>query len=109
LARSEYKRHLGLYDKFSVRRLDGKDQEGGPKEGAKYFVLDYVNDPLAAFALLAYAHAARRSGFTELYEDLLRAATEDARLSLFVSSAVEQGLEEAYNRLLRAVDSDLSE
>jgi hypothetical protein len=101
-------KHSGLYDKFSVHRLDGKDQEGGPKEGAKYFVLDYVNDPLAVFALLAYAHAARRSGFAELYEDLLQAAAEDARLSLFVCSAVEHDLEAAYDRLLRAVDSDLS-
>ncbi|MFG3710800.1 hypothetical protein [Micromonospora sp. NPDC047730] len=44
-----------LYNKFDVRRTDGRDQPGGDKEGARYFVLDYVNDPRARVALAAYA------------------------------------------------------
>lgn len=45
----------GLYGKFYVSRVDGRDQSGGDKEGAKYFVLDYVNDPFARESLLVYA------------------------------------------------------
>lgn len=46
-----------LYPKFEVRRTDGRDEAGGDKEGARYFVLDYVNDPKARVALAAYADA----------------------------------------------------
>ncbi|GAA3750131.1 hypothetical protein [Micromonospora maritima] len=46
-----------LYPKFEVRRTDGRDGPGGDKAGARYFVLDYVNDPKARVALAAYADA----------------------------------------------------
>lgn len=46
-----------LYSKFEVRRTDRRDEPGGDKEGARYFVLDYVNDPMARVALAAYADA----------------------------------------------------
>lgn len=45
----------GLYGKFWVRRRDGRDEPGGDKEAAAYFVLDFVHDPHALPALLAYA------------------------------------------------------
>lgn len=46
-----------VYGKFYVERVDGRDLPGGDKENARYFVLDYVNDPFARDALYAYAFA----------------------------------------------------
>lgn len=64
---------VGLYGKFHVERVDGKDRPGGPKEGAKYFVLDYVNDPVARIALRAYVTELRRQGIeSDLAEELNR-------------------------------------
>lgn len=45
----------GLYGKFFVNRVDGRDLPGGDKDNARYFVLDYVNDPFARDALWTYA------------------------------------------------------
>jgi hypothetical protein len=46
----------GLFQKFWVRRVDGRDRPGGDREGAVYFVLDVVHDTEhAAAALAAYA------------------------------------------------------
>lgn len=47
----------GMYAKFDTRRLDGRDQPGGDKDRAQYFVLDYAQDPYARPALYAYADA----------------------------------------------------
>lgn len=44
----------GAYRKYQVERVDGRDKPGGDKENARYFVLDYVNDPHAMKALRAY-------------------------------------------------------
>ena len=66
----------GLYNKYEVHRVDGKDLPGGPKEGAEYFVLDLTHDPAAEFAVLAYCAklrgmARRNEGdFKELHDDL---------------------------------------
>jgi len=60
---------LGLYGKFYVSRVDGKDLPFGSKENAKYFVLDYENDPYARKALRAYANACRQE-FPDLAADL---------------------------------------
>jgi hypothetical protein len=60
----------GLYGKFHVARVDGRDEPGGDKAGARYFVLDYVNDPLARWPLLHYANAAWAAGYEELARDL---------------------------------------
>jgi hypothetical protein len=51
----------GLYQKFQVSRLDGRDAPGGEREGAEYFVLDLTYDPFAVFALEAYAEACATS------------------------------------------------
>jgi hypothetical protein len=59
----------GLYGKFHVSRVDGRDQPGGDKENARYFVLDYVNDPYAKYALMRYASACTPE-YPELAEDL---------------------------------------
>lgn len=47
----------GLFRKFVVERADGRDQPGGDKADARYFVLDYWHDPHARKALSAYAEA----------------------------------------------------
>ena len=47
----------GLYGKFNVSRVDGRDAPGGVKAKADYFVLDIEHDPFARQALAVYAHA----------------------------------------------------
>lgn len=58
-----------LRTKFHVERLDGRDQPGGDKADARYFVLDYVHDPHARTALAAYADACE-AGLPGLAADL---------------------------------------
>lgn len=60
----------GIYHKFSVSRVDGRDKPGGDKQGAEYFVLDMAHDPHARAALLAYAVSCRRD-YPALSRDLL--------------------------------------
>jgi hypothetical protein len=62
--------NAGLYQKFDVTRRDGRDRPGGDREGAAYFVLDVIHDPLAVPALRAYAQAADRRGMVELAKAL---------------------------------------
>lgn len=45
----------GLFGKFNVTRVDGRDQPGGDKEDAVYFVLDIAHDWYAREALRKYA------------------------------------------------------
>lgn len=47
----------GLYTKYRVQREDGRDNPGGDREHARYFVLDYVHDPFARAAVQAYIEA----------------------------------------------------
>ena len=49
----------GLYGKFYVERVDGSDKPGGPRAGAKYFVLDLTNDPYALETIAYYAKACK--------------------------------------------------
>lgn len=51
----------GLFAKFTIRRNDGSDLDGGRHHGCKYFVLDISHDPYAEAALLAYAQACRET------------------------------------------------
>lgn len=44
-----------LYNKYSVYRNDHRDKPGCDKENARYFVLDYIHDHSARYALAAYA------------------------------------------------------
>lgn len=50
---------IGAYRKFEVRRTDGRDQPGGDRAGAKYFVLDATYDKHAKTALAAYVASCR--------------------------------------------------
>lgn len=45
----------GLYHKFNVSRVDGRDKLGGDRFGAEYIVLDLTHCPFARAAALAYA------------------------------------------------------
>lgn len=47
----------GLYRKFLVHRVDGRDQPGGDREGAEYIVLDLTYCDHSRTAALAYADA----------------------------------------------------
>jgi len=51
------KKTLGLYNKFNVKRTDGRDFPGDKHEKCDYFVLDLTHDPFAIPAILAYARA----------------------------------------------------
>lgn len=64
-------RDKGLYGKFNVSRVDGRDAPGGDKAGAYYYVLDLTHDPFARVALAAYAHACE-GDFPLLAADLRR-------------------------------------
>ena len=44
----------GLYTKFRVARIDGRDVAGGDRHGARYFVLDLDHDEHALPAIRAY-------------------------------------------------------
>jgi hypothetical protein len=50
-----------LHRKYRVERADGRDQPGGDKATARYFVLDYVHDPFARAALASYIDACRET------------------------------------------------
>jgi hypothetical protein len=51
------KSKMGLYQKFIVRRTDGRDAPGCKHEHCRYFVLDITHDPFAIPALYAYRYA----------------------------------------------------
>lgn len=59
----------GIYKKFVVGRLDGKDGVGEKHENCNYFVLDLDHDPYAKPALKAYAKACEKE-YPELARDL---------------------------------------
>ncbi len=61
----------GVYHKFNVSRTDGRDQLGGDRYGAEYFVLDVTHDKFAKPALAAYA-AACRNDYPALADDMVR-------------------------------------
>ena len=47
----------GLYNKFTVLRVDGSSMHGGKHNGCVYFVLDWKHDKFAVVAARAYASA----------------------------------------------------
>lgn len=66
-------KQAGLYNKYNVSRVDGRDKEGGDRFGAQYFVLDVVFDPAARIAATIYAVVARQMGYEALADDMERA------------------------------------
>lgn len=61
----------GIYEKFTVMRNDGRDQPGGDREGARYFVIDVDHDKFAGPVLRAYARHCERE-YPMLAQDILR-------------------------------------
>lgn len=61
----------GLYEKFTVTRNDGRDQPGGDREGARYFVIDVDHDKFAGPTLRAYARHCERE-LPLLAQDILK-------------------------------------
>ena len=62
---------VGLYNKFIVNRMDGRDEIGKKHYGCEYFVLDLDHDPHAIAAIFAYAdscHADYPALSKDLYE-----------------------------------------
>ena len=53
------KKNAGVYQKYSIRRLDGKDAPGEKHDNCKLFVLDISHDKYALAALRAYAEACK--------------------------------------------------
>lgn len=53
------KEQQGLFEKYNVNRLDGKDRPGGKHEKCELFTLDITHDPHARPALLAYINSVR--------------------------------------------------
>jgi hypothetical protein len=51
------KSKLGVYEKYIVKRTDGKDGPGERHAECSYFVLDLTHDPFAIPAIKAYAQA----------------------------------------------------
>ncbi len=52
---------VGVYNKYDVRRTDGRCEPGEKHENCAYFVLDLTHDPHAVPALRAYAESCRRT------------------------------------------------
>lgn len=61
-------KHLGLYDKYKVKKLNGKDP--GP-----CIVMEF-KDPLARRAIYAWAREMLEEGYTKVYIDTLRKLKE---------------------------------
>lgn len=51
--------NAGYYEKYNVSRKDGRDQPGGDREGAQYFVLDLSHDRFARLAMNVYLAVSR--------------------------------------------------
>lgn len=47
----------GLYEKYEIKRIDGRDEPGQKHDGCALFVLDLTHDPAARKALRQYARS----------------------------------------------------
>lgn len=63
-------KNKGMYQKFIVKRTDGKDGKGEKHDGCEYFVLDLTHDKNAIPALLVYADVAEMDGYELLATDI---------------------------------------
>lgn len=73
----------GLFGKFHVRRIDGRDAPGGDRHGARYLVLDLDHDPHAKAAARAYAEACE-DDYPQLAQEI-RAQIDRIELGAFVT------------------------
>lgn len=63
LDRQLKRRRRGLYDKFDVRRTDGRDAPGDKHHDCPYLVMDLLHDPHGRVAGRAYADSAEGDGY----------------------------------------------
>lgn len=70
---------VGIYKKFVVARTDGSSRVGGKHENCSYFVLDWLHDPFAVPAAMAYANACE-GRYPSLAADLREKAAEYAAM-----------------------------
>lgn len=75
------KTKVGIYEKFTVKRTDGKDQWGEKHEHCQYFVLDVSHDPFALPALETYASACKEQ-YPMLAQDILAMITAHKLIAL---------------------------
>lgn len=68
----------GLYGKYFVSRIDGRDNADGDRKDAEYFVLDIIYDPHAREALDRYIRSCRDE-HPKLAKDL-RALLEETEI-----------------------------
>jgi hypothetical protein len=59
----------GVFRKYHVRRVDGRDAPGGDRHGDEHFVLNLTRDPHAVPAIAAYARSCEGE-FPQLAKDL---------------------------------------
>lgn len=65
----------GIYEKYAVKRTDGRSEAGEKHYGCRYFVLDLKHDIFAAAALREYARACGKR-YPELAVDLFALADD---------------------------------
>lgn len=66
-------KYKGIYEKFIVKRTDGRHRKGQKHYGCSYFVLDLDHDKFAIPAIRAYAEACKEE-FPVLATNLLSVA-----------------------------------
>jgi len=62
-------RDRGLYEKYTVKRTDGRSEPGQKHEHCRYFVLDLTHDEFARAAIEAYIEACKAK-YPDLAADL---------------------------------------
>lgn len=72
----------GIYQKYSVQRVDGSSLPGGKHEGCDYFVLDLTHDAHARAAILAYARSCKLT-HPKLSEELTKKANQGVKFHLY--------------------------
>ena len=74
----------GIYEKFDVKRTDGKSEPGEKHYQCKYFVLDLKHDKHATTALRAYAASCKKDypllsiDLYKIVDELMEVPTMDA-------------------------------
>lgn len=80
----------GLYEKYQVKRQDGRDDVGDKHYACSYFVLDLKCDPHAKAAIRAYADSCLQEK-PELANDLLKFLENEAQHDESTKAEKESG------------------
>ncbi|MFM0608723.1 hypothetical protein PQR05_29755 [Paraburkholderia sediminicola] len=82
----------GVFHKYYVNRVDGRDGPGGDREGDQYFVLNLTRDPHAVTGMAAYARSCE-GAHPALAAELLR-DIGDSKMNTQASAANAPGQRE---------------